>query len=361
MSHTMRHTCFLVVVAYLLLVMIDTTKLIGWVKVKERLFTIQTKPDGSSDEKRVAIIDGEWIEVSNRTFASPVCCEGDGAISPMVDSGPTLGSQGKQCTEDGFRPQLVNGCKCDDFLDKYEWSSAALSAQFDPNTTCQILGNRTVALIGDSTMAQVASTLINSLVPGGCHNQISIHSADTLVKRDFGGMNRGKHFIEYLYDLKPDIAIVGVGPHISHNHNSSFYSIVNEVLSDMNEIKLRWGNNITFGWKTQQPGGCSQNMTNPKNPLATKSGLLNTTFRHNWELFYEWDEMLTTQLEEIKMPFLDLRMLYSRTDGHISSRGKLVKYWGRKEEYTDCLHLCTPGPLDVVSRLFHNFLLQSDS
>jgi len=119
----MRHTCFLVVVAYLLLVMIDTTKLIGWVKVKERLFTIQTKPDGSSDEKRVAIIDGEWIEVSNRTFASPVCCEGDGAISPMVDSGPTLGSQGKQCTEDGFRPQLVNGCKCDDFLDKYVISS----------------------------------------------------------------------------------------------------------------------------------------------------------------------------------------------------------------------------------------------
>ena len=219
-----------------------------------------------------------------------------------------------------------------------------------------------MVLIGDSTMGQVASTLINSLVPGGCHSHISMHSADTLVKRDFGGMNRGKHFTDYIYDLKPDIAIVGVGPHISHIHNiSSFYSIVNEVLSDMNEIKLRWGNNITFGWKTQQPGGCSLNITHPKHPWGATTGLVNKTLRYNWEFFLEWDEMLVTRLKEIKMPFLDLRMLYSRTDGHISSRGKLVKYWGRTEEYTDCLHMCTPGPLDVVARLFHNFLLEVDS
>lgn len=330
------------------------------------MYNSANKPSHAQDNTiatTYTVMDGEWIEVINHTFASPVCCEVDGvAISPMVDSGPTLGSQTEQCSQDGYIAQSVNGCKCDDFLDTYEWSSPALDPIFDPNTTCRLLGNRRVVLIGDSTMEQAAITLINSLVPGGgCHHQLSYHSADTLVRRDFGAMNRGKHFTDIVHELKPDIAIVTVGAHIAHNY-SLYMSIVGEVIHDMEEIKRLWGNNITFGWKTQQPGGCLPNIAYPKNPSMVASTYLNndsaTHLSYNHGQFYQWDEMLITRLEEIKMPYLDLRMLYSRMDGHISSRGKMVKYFGRKEEYVDCLHMCTPGPLDVVARLFYRFLLE---
>ena len=48
------------------------------------------------------------------------------------------------------------------------------------------------------------------------------------------------------------------------------------------------------------------------------------------------------------MPYLDLRMLYSRTDSHVNLQA------GGK----DCLHICVPGPLDVIGRLFHKLLLE---
>lgn len=52
------------------------------------------------------------------------------------------------------------------------------------------------------------------------------------------------------------------------------------------------------------------------------------------------------------MPYLDMRMLYSRSDAHVNSLDA---------SQNDCLHLCAPGPLDVVGRVFHNFLLEIDT
>ena len=69
-----------------------------------------------------------------------------------------------------------NGCTCEDdnAHDEYEWQSPFLHPSFDPVETCTTLGNRTALFIGDSTMAQTASTLMNSLLPGKCQAQNTI-------------------------------------------------------------------------------------------------------------------------------------------------------------------------------------------
>ena len=51
------------------------------------------------------------------------------------------------------------------------------------------------------------------------------------------------------------------------------------------------------------------------------------------------------------MPYLDLHMLYSRTDSHVNLQADGMKV-------ADCLHICVPGPLDVIGRLFHKLLLE---
>ena len=54
---------------------------------------------------------------------------------------------------------------------------------------------------------------------------------------------------------------------------------------------------------------------------------------------------LISRLQALGMPYWDMRMIYSRSDGHVSSQ----------TNNADCLHFCH-GPLDVMGWLFHQLL-----
>ena len=73
----------------------------------------------------------------------------------------------------------------------------------------------------------------------------------------------------------------------------------------------------------------------------------NLTWAYNYRSFYGRDLFALSRLAEVSMPVIDLRMLYARPDAHIDSLAV---------NQTDCLHLCMPGPLDVVADLFQNLL-----
>ena len=73
--------------------------------------------------------------------------------------------------------------------------------------------------------------------------------------------------------------------------------------------------------------------------------------RFNHAFFYEYDNIVIRRLQELEIPFLDMRMLYSRTDAHPSSR--LSVRMCRFD--CDCLHFCVPGPLDALAILFLHF------
>jgi len=82
-----------------------------------------------------------------------------------------------QGSKDNMAQVGGNACTCSTFSDKYTWKSDQLPT-FDPYETCRILGNRTVLIIGDSTMQQTTATLMNALFPVGCQTQIVAGGSD---------------------------------------------------------------------------------------------------------------------------------------------------------------------------------------
>jgi hypothetical protein len=79
-----------------------------------------------------------------------------------------------------------NGCLCGqrNLKDEYKWKSPSLTKEFDPHYACQLLGNRTVLILGDSTGGQFASTLMNALQPGNFSRQLSYSLSDTLIMHE---------------------------------------------------------------------------------------------------------------------------------------------------------------------------------
>ena len=216
----------------------------------------KTAPRISCDANGTSCLDpvgivGEWVHVGpSRTFAAPVCCD----RNPNLRKEPEV--CGNETQSDRFYsgspsyPQQMGGrgCSCEFFNDEYEWASPFLPQTFNPVDTCRLLGNRTALFIGDSTMDQTASTLMSSLQPGKCQGQVMYGSSDTLVGRSFGVMNRGKIWKDWVNEVMPDITIVTVGAHLKTD-DASYLGLVDEVLSDMVEMKARYPH-LMFAWKT---------------------------------------------------------------------------------------------------------------
>lgn len=102
--------------------------------------------------------------------------------------------------ETGDFYQQIGGkaCTCakKGFKDEFVWESLMLpKTSFDPTDTCEKLGNRTVLMIGDSTMQQTASVLMNSFFPNKCQAQIRFGLSDTLILRTFREGERGGSYV----------------------------------------------------------------------------------------------------------------------------------------------------------------------
>lgn len=306
---------------------------------------ISCYPNGTSCVDPTGII-GEWtfVDPRNRSFASPICCGwGDHDFArneeECGDSWPENMTILRGIPGNIHQRMCCNACTCDKFVDKYEWKSPNLPSKFDAVETCRLLGNQIALFIGDSTMFQTATTLMNSLIPGNCQMQIIFGLSDTLVGKNFGHLNRGAIWMSYVQNVQPDIVFVAVGAHIS---NVSFTDIVDQVLRDMKELQQKQ-QNITLAWKTQQPGGCTEDIFLPKHPSMVHYLMDPSVYSYNWDQFYERDLMLIHRLQKVGVPYLDMRMLYSRSDSHIGNG--------------DCIHMCSPGPLDVIGLLFQQFLI----
>ncbi|KAL7532433.1 hypothetical protein ACHAWF_004136 [Thalassiosira exigua] len=249
----------------------------------------------------------------------------------------------------------LHGAKCDCpwFRDEYEWTSpeTGLRPSFDADETCDRLGGRTVMFVGNSTSQQAASTLMNALGKGGCHAQVYSALSDTLIGVPLG-MNRGKKWHEWPDSLYPDIVVLSVGAHISTKNDAAFTDVVDQVLNEIDEMKDRWPGTV-IAWKTQSPGTCTTDIQSPRNATEAFDASPGWHFRWNYNRFRDRDLMLLSKLQERGVPYLDVRPLYSRSDGHVSSN---LPPGGQ----IDCLHMCIPGLLDIISRLFDRLLRELD-
>eukprot|EP00566_Odontella_aurita_P009963 CAMPEP_0113531820 /NCGR_PEP_ID=MMETSP0015_2-20120614/3707_1 /TAXON_ID=2838 /ORGANISM="Odontella" /LENGTH=418 /DNA_ID=CAMNT_0000430695 /DNA_START=96 /DNA_END=1352 /DNA_ORIENTATION=+ /assembly_acc=CAM_ASM_000160 len=307
-------------------------------------------------------IRGRWVREVPRNFAAPVCCGWDSeqykenpgqcGTEPM----PKLTEKKEGGIYRG-RPDFLAhaggfSCTCTrpgrDFHDEYVWKSNALPEWDGGKTLCNLLGKRRLLLIGDSTMQQVATTLMNAVFEGGCQGQIYIADDDTLVGENLGASNRGEYWTKTVQSMNfPEIVVINVGAHILGEED--YTRVIDTILGDVGRLK-ETNPDVRIVWKTQSPGGCTENMIK-KHPLdAGKTfpwdSISYNTYQH--DKFFERDQETILKMIQNDVPILDLRMLYSRSDAHVNPPGTA--------SYVDCLHMCMPGPLDVISVLFQKLL-----
>ena len=93
--------------------------------------------------------------------------------------------------------------------------------QWDARLFCRALGTRAVAFIGDSTIRQSAYTLWNLIRAGngGCDDQITFASSDTLLGGCLGNYGRGPSLLDNVEVLtrngtRLDIVVMSAGAHV---------------------------------------------------------------------------------------------------------------------------------------------------
>lgn len=239
------------------------------------------------------------------------------------------------------------------FQERYSWSILPSSTPGAPSSTswnasraCNLLGTRRLLMVGDSTMQQAASTLINALAPGLCQTQVAFGISYNLMGGgiDLGsGFTTGVNWLDLVGYVKPDIVVMTVGAHVLGE--KKYELLINATIAQIKGLQEWIPNPPIIVWKTQAPAGCSRD----RDPDTTLHPLdIGRTTKHdsyNWGHFFHRDQWTIRQLQHHGIPFLDMRMLYARTEAHPF----YFPGW-------DCLHFCAPGPLDVVPLLFQRLL-----
>jgi hypothetical protein len=101
------------------------------------------------------------------------------------------------------------------------------------------------------------------------------------------------------------------------------------------------------------PGGCTPEIAFQNDPArAAKESNFTNINRYNHKQCYGRDLFVLSLLQKLEMPSLDMRALCSRSDAHPSSRAKTTSL------DVDFLHMCSPGPLDIIAPMFQRLLTQ---
>jgi GDSL/SGNH-like Acyl-Esterase family found in Pmr5 and Cas1p len=310
---------------------------------------------------------GAWTYVDTPNFTNSHCCSPRDEYPrdhPFCDYNPkevvelarevhdAVDFQGNTAHLPWMQGQgCASNCRAT-FRDHYVWMSPNLPS-WDAAEFCHLLGpSRRILMMGDSTMGQAAATLI-SAVHGFCQTQLFYFIADTLIKEPYG-QNRGSHWLDVVGNhsrtADSDIVVLTVGAHLANTEMNNVSEVVMQQIMAMKQKRP----SLTILYKTQQPGGCTSEIANVSlSPLEVgKKFVSYAEHEYNHAHFYEYDKTVIRRLQELDIPFLDMRMLYSRSDAHPSS--KLPEC--RNTSYCDCLHFCSPGPLDTFAILFLQLL-----
>ncbi|KAJ1456549.1 hypothetical protein M885DRAFT_517344 [Pelagophyceae sp. CCMP2097] len=334
---------------------------------------------------------GTWRLVADAEAALPCCGWDDEPESMQYDAacGPRTFRMAKDGSyrgpSVGFAEVGGKACHCAPPEHKYAWDapSACSIAPWNAKAFCKLIGNGTLALIGDSTMAQAASTLMNmiSVGKGGCQEQVVSAAGDTLLGRNLGLLNRGKHWLDAVRSHDPDWVVVSAGAHVYGEEK--YDAVVDAVLEALRpgglplDIAKRYaphvpGRPLRVSWKTQQPGGCAKSIV-PRDGETDCFDGVETHYNYGTFLARDARTLAKIRAAAINAPHalsaIDMRMLYWRKDAHVSSmldepvaavdarvlyRHKDSTQFPPKPDKYDCLHYCLRT--DVLSSTFPRML-----
>ena len=190
---------------------------------------------------------------------------------------------------------------------------------------CELLGNRTILMTGDSTMQQTAVSLINMITAAGapCAGQVNT-AVSTLL---YITQTYKKCFVDVTLQeahnkVKPDISIFNVGAHL-HDLGDIEYIIYNFKDFIAQERAQR---NVSFLWKTMNPGhvNCTEyrepfqdyELAKDAERVYQKDPTAIEQTQYNWNLFPAFDDAARNKSEQVGYKVIDMDPLYLRPDAH---------------------------------------------
>lgn len=298
-------------------------------------------------------INGTWIKV-NHTRKSFYCCSWDNNdylnMKDYCEQGIVSDTNFFNGNTNYSSQCGAHSCKCDSFgnrlntneRENYEWvPSNCTLMKFDGQLFCNIVKNRTILLVGDSTMLQTSVTLMSMITSygGNCADQIYFGLSNWVVAESPGTL------VDYVDKIKPDIIIVNIGAW-THDLNQfrGYYDGIMQTIETIRQKEYYTNKKPLVFWKGQNPGHikCEDHATRPYNGDEYFNNLEHIPW--GWHEHRNFDKYAISKAKEHRVTVIDLWPLFQRPDAHtFNDNGNY-----------DCLHYCLPGPLDI----FSNILLQ---
>lgn len=187
----------------------------------------------------------------------------------------------------------------------------------------------------------------------GCASRIEWRESDTLSGEAYGWFNRGKPWWQWVEEENPARVVLGVGPHIAPagpiNLTLHTYSRLMDNVSKTVQRLKRARPGLWIAWKTVSGGGLCR-----KRPFEKQLPPFAAAEVPNHRVFPLMDELAVAAMKKAGVDaVLDLSPLYLRPDAHPGSQG------AGGAPNPDCLHLCTPGPLDLIGPLMQRAMGQT--
>lgn len=174
-------------------------------------------------------------------------------------------------------------------------------------------------MIGDSTMGQTATVLMNA-VHHHCPGQMHFVASDTLIGVRFGHMNRGMKWIKAVRLYDPDIVLMSAGPHIRRQQD---YQIMLEtVYAQLIKEHNKSMRDKLLIWKTISPGGIASLGIVDEIPNLDDNETMAMWIEQGyqpawrWDLFPKYDRMAKEYFRSKGIAVLDVEPLYYRLDNH---------------------------------------------
>jgi hypothetical protein len=228
--------------------------------------------------------------------------------------------------------------------ERYIWKPLKCDLmQWNATLFCELLGERVILMVGDSTMHQTGAALMSRITwdrpnADSCAPNLALGRINMFGQED--GMAKLKGSI---IAVQPDILILNTGAHFLLS--STYEADLQHLDTLREEVFKYYPRNISIVWKTMNPGhvNCS---AAPNGPLTESWDHRHTGNRdlYNWWMQPKMDQLAKQKAQQLGFGLVDMTPLYYGSDAHP---------YGRRN---DCLHYCLPGAPDLFSVLLMNML-----